>query len=164
MRAMFEPGAVMYAERIGSPRRLVVGLMCGVLGAGAIGGCSGSQDSDAGPGTTSGTAASVGVERSSGVEGPVPLAVGELTVVPAASGVTASAPDADHCASAVWRVSGPVEYEQAAPVPEGCWEGAHAFDTSWYNLSLPPGDYVISIDVRRGDAVGSSSAEFTITG
>ena len=92
------------------------------------------------------------------------LDLGQLTVHTTASGFSASAENAERCGSSDWHLTGPVVYEQASPVPDQCFGGAHAFDTTWYGLSLPPGDYVIRLEVRRGLATGSTSTVFKITG
>lgn len=92
------------------------------------------------------------------------LDVGELTIETTATGFSASAQDGDPCASSQWHLAGPVEYDQQAAVPDGCWGGAHAFDTTWYLLTLPPGDYALTLELRRGAATGSTTTEFSITG
>ena len=130
-------------------------------------GCTDDESDDAAPGPadTTAAAAPAAAEPPGGDDsGDDTIDVGELTVETTATGFSASAQDGDPCASSQWHLAGPLEYDQAAPVPEGCWGGAHAFDTTWYLLSLPPGDYELTLELRRGAATGSTTTEFSITG
>lgn len=130
--------------------------------------CTSSSD-DSNPATTTNTAS----EPAAAAASAPPIAddvsaeeldLGELAVSTTATGFAASAEDAERCGSSEWRLTGAVEYVQASPVPENCFGGAHAFDTTWYGLSLPAGDYMISLTISRGDARGTTSSSFSITG
>lgn len=88
--------------------------------------------------------------------------VGTLSVSPSASGVRAVANNGDRCASSRWVLSGPVSKEQSSSVPAGCFSSAHAFDSSWYQLSLTPGSYTISLTLTNGSGSSTASSAFTI--
>lgn len=128
--------------------------------------CTSSSD-DTGPAATEASkpaAAAASAEPAGDDASVTDLDLGELAVSTTATGFSASAEDAERCGSSQWHLTGAVDYVQASPVPENCFGGAHAFDTTWYGLSLPPGDYVISLTISRGAASGTTSSSFSIAG
>ncbi len=137
--------------------------VCAAAGALLLG-CTSDSSSSASTSTAPAVTSSPGGADATASDSAQTLELGALTVKTTPTGFSAAAEDAERCGSSQWRLSGPVDYEQASPVPEQCFAGAHAFDTSWYSLSLPPGEYSISLDVRRGSATGTTSATFSIPG
>lgn len=130
-------------------------------------GCTSGDDVTASPGSTAPVSPGTTVVSSASLDQPEstePLALGELSLQTSPTGVSASAEAAERCGSSRWQLTGPVTFEQASPVPDQCFGGAHAFDTNWYGLSLPPGEYELSLTIQRGLASGTTSAAFQITG
>jgi hypothetical protein len=78
-----------------------------------------------------------------------------------------TAPEADRCAVASWRVDGPTSLTLVSdPGPGGCRASAPTFDTRSLGgrTRLQPGDYTISLTVTstRTGLSSSTSAGFTV--
>lgn len=89
--------------------------------------------------------------------------VGALSVSTGASSVRVVATSGDRCANSHWVLSGPVSYEQSSNAPSGCFPNAHAFDSTWYQLTLSPGSYTISLTLSNAAGQATSSTSFTIS-